>query len=105
MNLRRKQALCRSVLCHPSYLILSLYRECMAEYVMWDEDRGRPVAATDAEAERLAKREDIIDGVLQEMGYEDGIDRYQEYIQELRDSDEYMEFLEYVDDIADDLNV
>ena len=70
------------------------------EIVLWKD--GKPVMATPKEAERLRKRLKIIEKVLKEFGYNEGMEKYQEIVTEMaqKDMKKYMKFLERVDELA-----
>lgn len=70
------------------------------EFVIWD--KGKPVAATKKEAKRLRKRLKIIDKVLKEFGYKEGVKRYTEVVTKMaqKDFEKYKKFLDRVQELA-----
>ena len=70
------------------------------EFVIWD--KGKPIATTPREAERIKKRLRIIDKVLKEFGYKEGMKRYNEIVTEMaqKDFSKYVKFLDRVQELA-----
>lgn len=70
----------------------------MTGFVVWKD--GKPIASDPNEAKRLDKRMQVIDKVLKEMGYPEGVNHYQEIMNDLGSNhfDKYMEFLKRVDE-------
>ncbi|MCK4634338.1 MAG: hypothetical protein KAT37_00515 [Candidatus Aenigmarchaeota archaeon] len=68
-------------------------------------DKGKPIATSDEkEAKRLAGRTQVIDEVLKEIGYKDGYDKYEEYINDMTENDfpKYLKFVKRVDELSEE---